>query len=238
MATSQNGYTANDRSVVSSRPVPGTDVRLTVRNGAAGDLLLYAAGRWDKEVENIDNARGALDDWGYAERPIRGSTELSNHASGTAIDLNATKHPLGTAPSANFTSAQLAAIRRILNDCDGALRWGGDYTGRKDGMHLEIIVPEKRCAQVLLKLIAVPPPSTSTYCRYGDHNDHVMALQRFMTRAFPSYNTYTPTGYYGDSTKAGIAEFQRRTGITGSDADGSVVGPRTMAKLQSYGFEA
>jgi hypothetical protein len=33
-----------------------------------------------------------------------------------------------------------------------------------------------------------------------------------------------------------VAEFQRRTGITGPDADGSVVGPRTLAKLQTFGF--
>src|SRR5690606_27057234 len=86
--------------------------------------------------EDIDNARGALDDWGYAERPIRGSSVISNHASGTAIDLNATKHPLGA--SGTFTSTQVTRIREILAVTRNHVRWGGDYTGRKDEMHFEI----------------------------------------------------------------------------------------------------
>jgi hypothetical protein len=76
----------------------------------------------------------------------------------------------------------------------------------------------------------------STYCSYGERNDRVMDLQRFMTKIYPSYNNYVPTGFYGDQTKAGMAEFQRRTGVTGPDADGSIVGPRTMSKLRENGF--
>ena len=109
MARSQNGFSANDRTQVSSRLVPGTQVRLTVRNGAPGDLLLEVAALFDARVQDIDNARGALDDWGYAERPIRGNTTtLSNHASGTAIDLNATRWPLGASPSVNLTAEKIA----------------------------------------------------------------------------------------------------------------------------------
>jgi len=239
VATSQNGYPANDRSLVSSRQIPGSQVKVTVRNGAAGDLLLYAAGRWDKEVEDIDNARGALDDWGYAERPIRGGSTLSNHASGTAIDLNATQHPLSAVGT--FDSDQVKAIRRILADCGGAVRWGGDYLRRKDEMHLEIVASEKRCAQVLLRLVAAPPtdpapPSSGTYCKVGDRNDRVLELQQFLTKFAPSYNAYRPTGFYGIATTEGVREFQRRVGITGPDADGKTVGPRTLAKLREVGF--
>lgn len=153
MATSQNGYRANDRTLVSSRLVPGTTRKMTVRNGPAGDLLLWVAAQFDKLVEDIE--QGVLDDWGYAERTIRGdSTTLSNHASGTAIDLNATAHPLGTAPTANYSKDEIANIRAIVALTEGCVRWGGDYTGRKDGMHFEINdgVTEARCAQVLAKL--------------------------------------------------------------------------------------
>lgn len=75
-----------------------------------------------------------------------------------------------------------------------------------------------------------------TYCQYGDSGDRVWNLQRFMVRVFPRYNTYTPNGYYGNGTKAGIATFQANEGITGPDADGSVVGPATMRKLTLRGF--
>lgn len=82
----------------------------------------------------------------------------------------------------------------------------------------------------------IPQWTGGTYCQYGDRSERVWVLQRHMTAMYPSYNKYTPTGYYGDATKAGIAEFQSRVGITGPDADGSVVGPRTMSALIQRGF--
>lgn len=151
MSTSQNGYRANDRSIVSARPIPGTSKKVTVRNGAPGDMLLEFAGWFDKNVEDIE--AGIADDWGYAERPIRGSsTTLSNHASGTAIDLNATKHPLGR--SGTFTPGQVARIRKELARYEGCIRWGGDYKGRKDEMHFEVNASPARCEQVLAKVRA------------------------------------------------------------------------------------
>ena len=158
MARSQNGWSANDRTVVSRRQVPGTEVYLTVRNGAPGDLLLEVAAQFDKFVEDIDNARGALDDWAYAERAIRGSDEVSNHASGTAIDLNATRHPLGTDPRANFADWQIRVIRRIVADALDVVRWGGDYIGRKDPMHFELNdgTTEADCVRALAALRGVP----------------------------------------------------------------------------------
>jgi len=75
-----------------------------------------------------------------------------------------------------------------------------------------------------------------TYCQYGDRGDRVMRLQQHMTTAYRGYNPYVATGFYGDATKAGIAEFQDRVGITGPDADGTIVGPRTMQDLIQRGF--
>ena len=77
----------------------------------------------------------SLDDWGYAYRPIRGqSTGWSNHASGTAEDLNSTKHPLGKVG----TFVQAALIRLLLRRFRGLLDWGGDWHNRKDEMHFEL----------------------------------------------------------------------------------------------------
>lgn len=149
MATSQNGYTANDESLIQTWTIPGTTRKVRLRQGAPGGLLVLLAAWFDKNVEDID--AGQLDDWGYAERPIRGSTtELSNHASGTAIDLNATKHPLGE--RGTFTPAQTAKIRAHLRQYDGCIRWGGDYTKRADEMHFEIVRDPEACATTLLQL--------------------------------------------------------------------------------------
>lgn len=55
--------------------------------------------------------------WGYNYRIISGSTSFSNHASGTAIERNAPRHPLGA--SGSFSSAQGSRIGSILSYCNG-----------------------------------------------------------------------------------------------------------------------
>lgn len=82
----------------------------------------------------------------------------------------------------------------------------------------------------------VPGYSGGTYCKKGDRNERVWTLQRHMTAMYPGYNNYVPNGYYGEGTTAGIKEFQDRVGITGPDADGTVVGPSTMRHLMQRGF--
>lgn len=132
MVASQNGWRANDRSVIVSYPLPGGSIAL--RQGSPGLVLCHVLRRFHNEVEAL--VWPGI--WGYAERPIRGGTELSNHASGTAGDANAPRHPLGTQPAANFAAWQIDKIHEILTECEGLIRWGGDYTGRKDGMHFEV----------------------------------------------------------------------------------------------------
>jgi hypothetical protein len=156
---SQNGWPANDRSVIATRTVRGTNVRLAVRTGPAGDLLLEVAALYDLMVQDLD-LPGPADDWGYAERPVRGSADISNHASGTAVDLNATRWPLGSLPSANLTPRQIATVREIVaatkvsSHPRPVVRWGGDYSGRKDPMHFEIdnSATETDCARALAAL--------------------------------------------------------------------------------------
>lgn len=159
MPLSQNGYSANKPELMHSVKIPSSQVSLRVRQGPTGDLLILVAELFDKYVQDIDTAVGHMvpDDWGYAERPIRGSTTtLSNHSSGTAIDLNATRWSLGSNPSVNLNKTQIDKIHEILLTCDGVVRWGGDYTGRKDPMHFEINdgKSEAQCAQAILKLKA------------------------------------------------------------------------------------
>ena len=134
MRTSQNGWPASkdpeDIGIVTKR-VPGTGLKLRVADAVA-PLLIAFARDFHNDVEPINE--GQLDDWGYAFRDIRGATTLSNHASGTAIDLNATQHPLGAENT--FTEEQSRTIRRLCRKY--GLRWGGDYRNRKDEMHFEI----------------------------------------------------------------------------------------------------
>lgn len=133
-----------------------------VRAGDAYTVLNELARRFNSEVEPITRAHS----WGWAYRAVRGASVISEHSAGTAVDFNAPKHPLGR--SGTFTTAQVRAIRRILNDLDGAVRWGGDYSGRKDEMHFELQGGVKKLAAVAKKIRAgsttstASKPSTST----------------------------------------------------------------------------
>jgi len=133
---SQNGWPVDPPRGM--RTIPGTTVRVNVANGPAGDVLIHVLAQVHSRVEGIDlnSERGEADDWGYAHRPVRGGAELSNHASATAVDINATRHVLGE--RGTFTQNQVAEIHRILGEVDNVVRWGGDYRGRADEMHFEI----------------------------------------------------------------------------------------------------
>lgn len=83
---------------------------------------------------------------------------------------------------------------------------------------------------------APAPAGPSGPVSYGERSARVLHFQQDMVRTFPSYNQYTPTGFFGDLTKAGLAEFQFRVGITGPDANGTIIGPRTTAALARFGI--
>ena len=146
---SQNGWVASeDQNAIGikSFTVPGTKIKLRCAEKVAPLLVTFAA-EFHAHIEPIDE--GALDDWGYCFRNVRGATDkLSNHSSGTAIDLNATKHPLGHAGT--FTPMQTVMIQALCKKY--GLRWGGDYKNRKDEMHFEVSVNEAQCAALIEKL--------------------------------------------------------------------------------------
>jgi hypothetical protein len=145
VSTSANGWIANDRGVIASYQLPGGKV--AIRAGDASIVLLWVANQFHGRVEKL-SWPGV---WGYCERSIRGSsTTLSNHASGTALDLNAPKHPLGKVGT--FSADQVRAIREILNFCEGVVRWGGDYSGRRDEMHFEINAGAAAVARIANKI--------------------------------------------------------------------------------------
>jgi hypothetical protein len=117
-----------------------------VLHGDVATVLLHVAAQFHQHVEPL-NAGWC---WGYYYRKIAGSKRLSNHASGTAIDLNAPNHPMGRANT--FSPGKRAEIRKILHFCEGVVRWGGDYTGRKDDMHFEIVGNAAAVARIAKKI--------------------------------------------------------------------------------------
>lgn len=139
---SSNGWPASKDAAeigIKSYKIPGTDIKIRVAEKVA-PLLVGLAAEFHKEIEAID--KGPLDDWAYNFRMIRGSTDntLSNHASGTALDLNANLHQLGRE---NTFSPENAAKCIALAEKWGC-KWGGTYRLRKDDMHFEINLTPKQ----------------------------------------------------------------------------------------------
>lgn len=242
MVASQNGWRANDRSVITSFAVPGGSLPLRV--GPAGQCLALVALRYHQTVEKL-LWPGC---WGFAERLVRGSAYvISNHASGTAIDLCAPLHPLGTDPRSNFSSAELSAIRTLVNACrlhgKQLIRWGGDYVGRKDGMHWEVCdgVTEAELAELLPILQALvtnhpapvqngvvwghivnAAPGTRTIGLGSRGPNDVEYVQR--------WHGLVDDGDFGVGTATAVKETQKRNGLT---ADG-IVGPATWRAILGH----
>lgn len=188
MVRSQNGWKAGDRSIgIATYTVPGTSVRLPLRKGSAATVLLYVAQRFNAEVEKLD----PKESYGYAYRKIRGSSStVSNHGSGTAIDCNSSKHWLGDVGT--FSSKQRSAISRILSDCEGLIRWGGNYHGRKDEMHFEVNTTATKLRKLAAKIKAGKKPKAGKPAK---------------AQTLPKVKVHYPLtvdGKRGDQTKAAI----------------------------------
>ena len=198
MPTSQNGW-----PVLEAAPplitVPGCGVRFRVRPGDVAVIFADLVTLFDRRVEDVDTVghpAGAPapaiaggepskvdDDWSYAYRPVRGkSSGFSNHASGTAIDLNATQHPRGE--EGTYSRAQKRAVRTIMSryvDPQSGrcvVRWGEDYVHNPakgqyvDGMHFEINADAAAVERVVDRLRRldepVPVPGTGGRTNAGE----------------------------------------------------------------------
>lgn len=87
--------------------------------------LIKAAGLW-KYVERISG--------GYAWRPQRGSTKLSTHSLGIAIDFDADNNPLGKPPEETLLGTEGRGVVDIFEGF--GWQWGGTW-GRPDAMHVQ-----------------------------------------------------------------------------------------------------
>jgi hypothetical protein len=205
---SQNGY-AVDAALIAKYTVPGTAVKLNLRKGDSSVVLLHFAAWWNKHVSPLKQAQCG----GYNDRNIAGTGVKSNHASGTAIDLNWSEFPEGRVRT---TAAQRSAIRAQLKYYGGVLRWGGDYSD-VDEMHTEINKAPAAVTAVADKIRKdAQPMRTATtqsitvqvpLLKQGDNDaqltgyDTIVRMQRIVGAA--------DDGAWGPKTTAKIAAFCR-----------------------------
>ncbi|MFM6344063.1 MAG: M15 family metallopeptidase, partial [Dolichospermum sp.] len=81
-------------------------------------------------------------DGSFVPRLIRGAPlvkdfrKLSNHAFGSAFDINASFNPLGQIPASISKKGSVRLLVSTANDY--GFFWGGHFNTRKDGMHFEV----------------------------------------------------------------------------------------------------
>jgi hypothetical protein len=100
----------------------------------AGDQMIALWQAWENE--------GLIDrvlSWGgsFVPRFIRGSrTVLSNHAFGSAFDINVPFNALGAIPALVGKKGSVRELVPLAHK--HGFYWGGHFAGRPDGMHFEI----------------------------------------------------------------------------------------------------
>ena len=118
-------------SVPQLKALKGSDTVYFHKNGA--EQLKQLWNDWEKAglLYKVLTWEGA-----YNPRFVRGSkTLLSNHAFGTAFDINYAWNKLGAVPALVGQKGSVRELVAIANK--NGFYWGGHFT-RKDGMHFEV----------------------------------------------------------------------------------------------------
>lgn len=136
MRKSQNGWPVVVKAQCDLAPlIRDVVVPNGVLAGPVAVVFRWLAREYDRRVERL--IKGTC--WGWYDKNIEGSTTISNHASATAIDLNADQNPMGVPTRKVLTEDQIAECHKLEVESDNVLRWGGDYVTRPDAMHWEIV---------------------------------------------------------------------------------------------------
>lgn len=211
MSASQNGYSC-DPGLIAKYTVLGAGVKLNLRKGDTSVLLLHLAAWFHRNISPLKQAQCG----GYNDRNIRGSSKTkSNHASGTAEDLNWTEFPQH---SRRMTAAQRAKVHEHLKYYEGAIRWGGDYSD-PDEQHFEINASPGKVTAVANKIRRDAQPvktvekqvMTVAVPNIGEGDDDArLSGYNAIVRIQHIVNA-TPDGVWGPKTTAAIAAMTRRT---------------------------
>jgi hypothetical protein len=235
------GFTAVDYGspLLAVYAIPGTKVRLSLRKETA-PLHVALAAAWSAEVEELLPGQC----WGHAYRAVRGTTAYTSyHALGNAMDFNSLLHPLGV--RGTFSARKVAAARRVLarfsHEGVRLYRWGNDYTGRVDGMHVELVAPRALALRAVAALQRPPvrefplPAGHWFGVQDGDTAGahagtrpedlpHIKAIQAKLNRLG---NELVVDGKFGPATERVVRLFQSNRQMP---ADGKV-GPATWSRL-------
>lgn len=130
-----NGTVARGDGTANWAPGPGNMSTITTQSGAKFTVSNNVAGNFQGFFNALES-RGVYIDpkqsGGYNYRNIAGSSKLSQHSYGNAVDINWTKNAQGIPASRGFEGMSQQEISQIA--ADHGLTWGGNFS-RPDNMH-------------------------------------------------------------------------------------------------------
>jgi hypothetical protein len=149
VATSYNGWPASpsqsEIGVIKFGDAQGFPFPGGVKSGDVFAVLGYVATQLHERVEPCVGGWC----WGYSyKQNVNNPSQLSCHASGTAIDWNAPSHPNGS--GGTFSESQRGTIYSILDEVQGGVSWLEGY----DEMHFEICVSASTLSRIAASLPA------------------------------------------------------------------------------------
>lgn len=172
--------------------------------------------------------------WGYSDRVIPGTHDLSFHAYGLALDVNAPANPQhGVGGVGHYrVPANTGELLRPLG-----IEWGGSWTPSTptDPMHIECHLSPGEVDMLMHAAVV----SGQIYSRWykaalgtrtleqWDAGVDVADLQRILNAWYPSRARLATDGYFGPLTKAAVEYLQGKAHLTVS----GVVGDPTYAVL-------
>ena len=173
--------------------------------------------------------------WGFANRAIRGTKRPSNHSWGLAVDLNSLTNPMQATLKTDMPTWMVDLWRAR------SFRWGGDYQGRKDGMHFEFMGSPADVERFISELglpgagvvqAAAAKPAdaaaggapTTPKLKRKDKGPEVQWLQARLNAHGAGLEV---DGSFGAATEEAVKAFQQSKGL---EADG-IVGPKTWVEL-------
>lgn len=164
------------------------------------------------EANGYELEKGIRDDWGYANRDIRGVAGVKSwHSVGGAIDLDATKNPMGV----KKTTFPIRKTQRLAKDL--GLTWGYNWTERPDPMHFEAAHPLPQMRLIASRLRKHErndegePEFPGGVLTRGDYGDAVKWIQRRL-KALDYYDGEID-GRYSQALNLAVRRFQDAKGL-------------------------
>jgi hypothetical protein len=167
--------------------------------------------------------------WGFEHRKISGSNGWSFHAYGLALDVAAPWNPFSSSPPPPSPFRLPMNTGELLRPL--GIAWGGDWSGRKDYMHIEIHAsPDEVANLIAANGILVQPalpelgppfplPGRWYYGPYEGPAESVSGSGRDDAPYRPGLAAAqavigaTADGYYGPQTRGAIEQWQAAHGL-------------------------